>query len=73
MSAALADEGVRVLVVAGDPLARAGLVALLATNPGCSVVGQVAPVGDLVSEAALYHPDVVLFDLAWEPAQARSS
>ena len=67
------DE-VRVLIIADDPLVRAGLVALLADEPGCVVVGQVVSdadlTGELVSEEtqALYQPDVVLWDLGWDPA-----
>ena len=58
----------RVLIIANDPLARAGLATLLADQPGCTVVGQIA--GESDSEAALevYAPDVVVWDLGWEPA-----
>ncbi len=59
------DE-VRVLVVADDPLARAGLAALLAAHEGCVVVGQVAPGLDLSGDAAVYQPDAVLWDLGWD-------
>jgi DNA-binding NarL/FixJ family response regulator len=60
------DE-VRVLVVADDPLARAGLGALLAEQPGCTLAGQVAPTADLVDEVSVYQPDVLLWDLGWDP------
>lgn len=56
----------RVLVVADDPLARAGLAALLADQEGCIVVGQVALGLDLSGDAAVYQPDVVLWDLGWD-------
>jgi DNA-binding NarL/FixJ family response regulator len=59
----------RVLVVAGDPLARAGLAALLAEQPGCSLAGQASSSADLPAQAAVYRPDVVLWDLGWDPAQ----
>ena len=59
------DE-LRVLVVADDSLARAGLAALLASQPDCRVVGQ-GTSEDLVDEAALYRPDVILWDLGWDP------
>jgi len=59
------DE-IRVLVVADDPLARAGLAALLADQEGCIVAGQVAPGLDLSGDAAVYQPDVVLWDLGWD-------
>ena len=54
---------VRVLVVADDPLARAGLATMLASQPGCNVVGQVAIDGDLRDVVEVYRPDVVIWDL----------
>ncbi len=56
----------RVLVVADDPLARAGLAVLLSEQPGCTVVGQVSCQEDLPTQVAVYRPDVVLWDLGWE-------
>jgi DNA-binding NarL/FixJ family response regulator len=50
----------RVLVVADDSLARAGLAALLAEQPERIVAGQVAGGKDLPKEVAVYRPDVVL-------------
>jgi DNA-binding NarL/FixJ family response regulator len=60
------DE-VRVLVVADDALARAGLAALLADQPGCSVAGQVAADADWPAALAVTHPDVIVWDLGWDP------
>lgn len=60
-------EQIRVLVVADDPLARAGLAALLADQTECTIVGQVGPGLELPGEAAVYQPDVVLWDLGWDP------
>jgi DNA-binding NarL/FixJ family response regulator len=57
----------RVLIVAADPLARAGLAALLAATPGCSVMGQSSGEAELGRELAVYRPDVVLWDMGWEP------
>ena len=54
---------VRVLVVADDPLARAGLATMLASQPGCNIVGQVAIDGDLRDVIEVYRPDVVIWDL----------
>jgi two-component system nitrate/nitrite response regulator NarL len=65
-------DGLRVLVVAGDPLAWAGLAALLNGQPGCTVVGQVSAEADLADQLAIYRPDVVLWDLGWDPAQIPS-
>jgi DNA-binding NarL/FixJ family response regulator len=61
-------EDLRVLVVAGDPLARAGLAAGLDGLQGCVLVGQVSSDADLVTQAEVYRPDVVLWDLGWDPA-----
>jgi two-component system nitrate/nitrite response regulator NarL len=61
-------DGLRVLVVAADPLARAGLAALLESRPECTVVGQVPAGADLADEWAIYRPDVVVWDRGWEPA-----
>jgi DNA-binding NarL/FixJ family response regulator len=60
----------RVLIVADDPLARAGLATLLADQGGLAVVGRVAVSGDLLAEVDTYQPDVILFDLGWEPTLA---
>ncbi|MCH7744516.1 MAG: response regulator transcription factor [Chloroflexi bacterium] len=65
-----AHDDLRVLVVAGDPLARAGLATLLANQPGCEVVGQIASDADLLNALDIYRPDVLVWDLGWEPSQA---
>jgi len=54
----------RVLIVADDPLARAGLAALLSAQPGCVVVGQAAEDGDLSSALDVYRPQVVVWTWA---------
>jgi len=56
-----------VLVVAGDPLARAGLARSLELA-GCHVAGQSAGDEDLLAEANVYQPEAVLWDLGWDPA-----
>lgn len=60
-------EELRVLVVADDPLTRAGLAALLSGPLGCTVVGQVTGDADLRTEVAVARPDVILWDLGWDP------
>jgi DNA-binding NarL/FixJ family response regulator len=60
-------EPVRTLIVAGDPLARAALAALLEDMLECSVIGQVAGIPDLPGNVAIYRPDVILWDLGWDP------
>ena len=64
------SNGLRVLVVADDPLARGGLAALLTDHPGCTVVGQVAGEGDLSAVLGIYRPEVVAWDLGWNPTLA---
>jgi two-component system nitrate/nitrite response regulator NarL len=60
------DE-LRVLIISGDPLTRAGLAALL-SEFGCTVVDQLAVDSDLPTRSAVYHPDVALWDLGWDSA-----
>ena len=59
---------VRILIVADDPLARTGLAAMLANQPGYTVVGQVSGDVEILAEVELYQPDVILWDLGWDPA-----
>lgn len=59
---------VRLLVVAADPLVRAGLSASLADQPGLRVVGQIAPSEDLAGQAGAFQAEVVLWDLGWSPS-----
>ncbi|CAN5539051.1 response regulator transcription factor [soil metagenome] len=66
----LSSHQVRILIIAGDPLARAGLAALLATQPTLTIVGQVAPGADLVTQVGAYQPTVILWDLGWNPVTA---
>lgn len=55
-----------ILIVADDRLARAGLAALLAEQPGLVVAAQI-PIADALPAALdLYQPDVVLWDMGWE-------
>ena len=57
----------RVLVLADDPLVRAGLAALLAEQPGCVVIGRASSADDLSAAVETYRPDVLLWDLGWSP------
>ena len=63
MIASLHD--LRLLVVADDPLARAGLAGLLAAQPGCQIVGQSVADSDWPVELASAQPDVIVWDLGW--------
>jgi two-component system nitrate/nitrite response regulator NarL len=62
-------DDLAVLVIAREPLARAGLSALLGTA-GYRVVAEGSPREGLARGAALYRPDVVVWDLGWEAADA---
>ncbi|MHB1295764.1 MAG: helix-turn-helix domain-containing protein [Anaerolineae bacterium] len=64
---------VRVLVIARDPLARAGLATLLAAEPGVRVVGQSAESDDTAAEAAMFGAEVLVWDLGWSPPDPRRS
>lgn len=61
----------RLLIIAADPLARAGLTALLTMQENCLVVGQVARVDDWDEAFDLYRPDVALWDLGWDASTER--
>lgn len=56
----------RVLIVASDPLVRAGLAAMLDEQPDCEIVGQLSGAASLGDDWRLYEPDVVLWDLGWD-------
>ncbi len=60
----------RILIVGDNPLARTGLAALLAGESGIAVVGQVAGDDDLPEDLDLYKPDILVWDLGWEPSSA---
>ena len=64
------DAPVSVLVVADDALARAGLAALLADQPGCNVVGQVAGSDYASVDPDVYRADVAVWDLGWDADHA---
>ncbi len=52
----------RVLIVADDPLTRAGLSALLSAQ--LPVTGQVAS-ADLAASISVYAPDVIVWEMGW--------
>ncbi len=58
---------VRVLVIADDPLARAGLASLLATQAGLVVAGEAAGDALLDSGPLSEQTDLVVWDLGWDP------
>lgn len=56
-----------VLIVADDPLARAGLAAVLGGAPSVTVAGQSSSNVDIAALLAAFQPDVLLWDLGWSP------
>jgi two-component system nitrate/nitrite response regulator NarL len=67
MDSPMADGGgLRIVVVADDPLARAGLVTLLEGGEGCEVVGQIPLGAGWPADLDLYRPDAVVCDLGWD-------
>ncbi|MBM3949440.1 MAG: response regulator [SAR202 cluster bacterium] len=67
-ASATVSKVLRVKVVEDDPLARAGLAALLAQRPDIEVVGQAAGHPELATDAQVYRPDALVWDTGWEPA-----
>ncbi len=61
------NDTLRILIIADDPLARTGLATLLADQPGCLVSGQTGSDIDLSLTLDTYQPDLLLWDLGWEP------
>ena len=57
----------RLYILADDPLARAGLAASLASQPGVSIVGQREPGRALDAEVRALQPDALVWDLGWAP------
>jgi len=58
----------RLLLIAADPLVRAGLAALLQPRPELEIVGQSGPDSGLLNALDVFQPDAALFDLGWEAA-----
>lgn len=60
-------DDLRVLLVADDPLTRTGLAVMLQDQPECTVAGQIAGDADQLAALDDYRPDVLLWDLGWNP------
>ena len=63
----------RVLVVCGDRLSRAGLAAVLDQRSGLTVVGQIAGDDNSLLPLDIYVPDVIVWDVSWETSNAVNS
>ncbi|MBI5033073.1 MAG: response regulator transcription factor [Chloroflexi bacterium] len=59
----------RILIVANDSLARAGLATLLSNQPNCVVTGQIDDQADLNESIQLYRPDAIVWDLGIDAAR----
>ena len=59
----------RILVVANDSLARAGLATLLSSQPNCVVTGQIDSQADLAEAVQLYRPEAIVWDFGVDPAR----
>ena len=65
----------RLLIVAADPLARAGLATLLEGSlkerqPEVRIVGQIGVAETAPAEIDIYQPDMLLWDLGWDPEES---
>ncbi len=59
----------RLLILADDPLARAGLALLLGGQPNYTLVNQLHSQSDWLIEVEESPPDVLVWDLGWNPPE----
>ncbi len=60
-------QPIRVLIVAPDPLARAGLATWLAADELCQIAGLAdASSAEWLDAVTLFQPDVILYDAGWQ-------
>ena len=59
----------RILIVANDSLARAGLATLLNNQPTCVITGQIDGQADLDEAIQLYRPEVIVLDFGMDAAR----
>ncbi len=59
----------RVLIISGSPFARAGLASLINAQTGLTIAGMGSPDDDLADSLDLYRPDVLVWEMGWEPLQ----
>ena len=63
-------DALRILIVADDPLVRTGLSALLSERSGYTIAGQMPASAGLSAGLDAYTPDVLIWDLGWDPTIA---
>lgn len=56
----------RILLIAADPLVRAGLATLFIDQPAVEVVGQLSPLDDVPAGVAAYRPELLVWDMGWQ-------
>ena len=59
-------DDIHILIIANNLLARAGLAAVLESQPNCVVVGQGNVQDDLDTILDVYSPDIILVDFSWD-------
>ena len=43
---------------------------MMAAQPGCTVVGQISGANDILGDVDVFTPDVIVWDLGWDPTAA---
>jgi DNA-binding NarL/FixJ family response regulator len=61
----MTEEDLRLLIVSDNPLARAGLVALISDQTGFTIAGQMATQPEMLTQLDAYAPDVLVWDFGW--------
>ncbi len=62
---------IRIIIIADDPLARAGLATLLANQQSLEIAAQIASDAEISQTADVYAPDAILWDCGWDALSAR--
>jgi len=62
------SKSIRILIADDHTLVRAGMRALLESEPGMEVIGEAADGVEAVAQAGKLGPDVILLDLVMSPA-----
>lgn len=60
------DDEIRIVIVGDNPLARAGLAAMLDNSDTCQLLGQVSADDNMLSQLDVLEPDVLVWDVSWE-------
>jgi two-component system, NarL family, nitrate/nitrite response regulator NarL len=63
----------RVLIIADDPLVRAGLATILEDQPGFDVYSGVSDRSEILASIDSFQADILLWDLGWDGGDERLS